>query len=310
MAGRTDYITEACWEDVWTIWYSLVDDAYIALEKHYGAWRRTGPQPCFSDSEVITVSLIIDTWFGGHEALGLSFLRQYHPTLFPKLPANGWFNHRRSVLGPVIDQIRRLISQQYGLVNQEDPVRLIDSLPVSLATYTRGSHNQTVTGKDYFGVATSKGAKVFGFRLHITTTVDQVIDEWMLVPASHHDSTPLAAMFEQKHNLLVLGDGAFYKPAIEPVLEEKRAIVVVTPPRKDNRNREPWSQDKRRWIGRVRRRIETAFSILQTVFGIEQPAARSLSGVVCRISTRLLAYNLCFLSQMFLNQFAQRVTPN
>jgi hypothetical protein len=36
MTGRTDFITEACWEDVWTIWYVLVDDAYQALERHYG----------------------------------------------------------------------------------------------------------------------------------------------------------------------------------------------------------------------------------------------------------------------------------
>ena len=73
MAGRTDFITDARWEDVWTIWYTLVDDAYQTLEQHYGAWRRSGPQPLFSDSEAITVGLIIDTWFGGHEALGLSF---------------------------------------------------------------------------------------------------------------------------------------------------------------------------------------------------------------------------------------------
>ncbi len=103
MAGRTDFITDACWEDVWTIWYTLVDDAYQTLEQHYGAWRRSGPQPTFSDSEVITVSLIIDTWFAGHEALGLSFLRPYHPTLFPHLPPDGWFNQRRTMLGLLIE---------------------------------------------------------------------------------------------------------------------------------------------------------------------------------------------------------------
>jgi hypothetical protein len=35
---------------------------------------------------VIAVALIIDTWFHGHDALGLAFLRQYHPTRFPHLP--------------------------------------------------------------------------------------------------------------------------------------------------------------------------------------------------------------------------------
>lgn len=166
------------------------------------------------------------------------------------------------MFGSVIDQIRRLISGQYSLLTSDESVWLIGSLPISLAIYTHGSTNQTVARKGYFGVVTSKGAKVFGFRLHITTTSDQVANDWMLVPASHHDITPLAAMFEDKHNLLVLDDGAFYKPAVEPVLEGKHAIELVTPPRIDNRNHEPWSDEKYRWIGRVQRHIATAFSVL------------------------------------------------
>jgi len=35
-------------------------------------------------------------------------------------------------------------------------------------------------------------------------------------------------------------------------------------------------------------------SVLTTVFDIERPRSRSLAGLVCRISTRLLAYNLWF----------------
>jgi len=302
MVGRTDFITDACWEDVWTIWYTLVDDAYQRLEQHYGKWRRSGPAPIFSDSEVITVALIIDTWFGGHEALGLAFLRQYHATLFPHLPPDGWFNQRRTILGLLIDQIRRVISWHNGLLSDDDPVRLLDSAPVPLATYTRGGKNCTVSGSEYFGVASSKGAKLFGLRLHVTTTIGQVVDDWLLAPASLHDSTPMSAVFERAHDLLVLGDGAFNNPTLEPVLGEKHRLEILAPPRKDSRKREPWSKAKRSWIGRIRRNIETAFSVLQTVFHIEQPQARSLAGVICRISTRLLAYNLCFLTGALLVQ--------
>ncbi|MBK9714144.1 MAG: transposase [Kouleothrix sp.] len=302
MAGRTDFITDARWEDVWTIWYTLVDDAYQTLEHHYGKWRRSGPTPIFSDSEVITVALIIDTWFGGHEALGLAFLRQYHPTLFPHLPSDGWFNQRRTTLGLLVDQVRRVISWHNGLLSDDDPVRLLDSASVPLATYTRGGENCTVSGSEDFGVASKgAGAKLFGLRLHVTTTIGQVV---MIgcYSASLHDSTPMSAVFEQAHDLLVLGDGAFNNPTLEPVLGEKHRVEILAPPRKDSRKREPWSKAKRSWIGRMRRNIETAFSVLQTVFHIEQPQARSLAGVICRISTRLLAYNLCFLTGALLVQ--------
>ncbi len=310
MAGRTDFITDACWEDVFTIWYTLVDDAYQTLEQHYGAWRRSGPQPTFSDSEVITVGLIIDTWFAGHEALGLSFLRHYHPTLFPHLPPDGSLNQRRTILGLLIDQVRRVISWHNGLLAADDPVRLLDSAPIPLATYTRGGDNCTVNGSEYFGVASSKGSKLFGLRLHVTTTVGQVVDDWLLAPASLHDSTPMSGVFEHSHDLLVLGDGAFHSPALEPVLRERHRVEILAPPRKDSRKREPWSKAKRAWLGRVRRKIETAFSVLQTVFHIEQPNARSLRGVICRISTRLLAYNLCFLTGSLLVQLYTKTTPN
>jgi hypothetical protein len=301
MTGRTDFITDARWVDTITIWYVLVDDAYSALERHYGAWRQRGPAPVLTDSEVITVALIIDTFFHGHEALGLAFLRQYHPELFPHLPSEGHFNERRTPLGPLIDQLRRQITHSWGLIADDDAVRIVDSAPVPICTYMRAKDNRTINGSEYFGVATSHGAKVFGFRLAVTTTTAQVLDDWMLVPASYHDSTSLTPLFEQAHDLVVLGDGAYHNPTDAPVLHDKHNITVLAPPRKDSR--QPWPKRVRRWITRLRRRVETALSVLATVFDIERPNARSLQGVVSRLSTRLLAYNLCFITGPLLAQF-------
>ena len=303
MTGRTDFITQGCWLDVWTIWFVLVDDAYQTLERHYGKWRTRGPDPTFSDSEVICVALIIDTFFHGHEALGLAFLRQYHPTVFPHLPSEGGFNQRRTPLGPLIDQVRRVLTYQYGLIDPDDPDRLIDSAPIPLCTYTRAKDNRTLNGSEYFGVMSSRGAKLFGLRLHVTTTTTQVIDDWLLAPASYHDGQVMPALLEGLSERLVLGDGAFHNPVQEPVLRE-REVIVYAPPRRDTRKRPPWPEPVRRLLGRVRRRIETAFSILTTVFDIERPRSRSLSGLVSRISTRLLAYNLCFITGKLLVQLA------
>ena len=56
----TNYITERPWLDTITAWYVHVDDAYVRLVVRRGYPLRTsGPEPMFSDSEVITVSLII-----------------------------------------------------------------------------------------------------------------------------------------------------------------------------------------------------------------------------------------------------------
>ena len=45
---------------------------------------------------------------------------------------------------------------------------------------------------------------------------------------------------------------------------------------------------------KARRLIETAGSVLTGVFDINHPRARSWSGVVAGIATKLLAYNMAF----------------
>lgn len=302
MTGRTDFITEARWADIILIWYCLVDDAYKQLEVRYGPWRQRGPAPIFSDSEVITVALVIDTFFGGHEALGLSFLRQYHPGLFPHLPREGRFNERRTRLGPLIEQVRRCISGQEGLLPDEDRIRLVDSAPIFVNTYGRGSSSATLSGPEYCGAAKSHGGKVFGLRLVLTTSIDQVVDRWMLAPASSHDSVTLPAILEDARSLLVLGDNAYHHPRCEPVLADKHDIHLLAPPRSNSPK--PWPQELSQTVSRLRRNIETALSILAVAFHVERPNARSLHGLISRISTRILAYTLCFVMDKHLAQLS------
>lgn len=86
MNGFTQYITERPWEDTVTRWFVLVDDAIQRiLAKHGRPFRTSGPAPVFSDSEVITVALIIETFFQGNEELGYAFVWQYMSDMFPKL---------------------------------------------------------------------------------------------------------------------------------------------------------------------------------------------------------------------------------
>lgn len=299
MKNMTNYITEAKWVDVFLVWYVLIDEAYQSLERQYGEWRQSGPAPVFSDSEVITVALIIDTYFHGDEELGLSFLRQYHGELFPHLPSDGHFNERRTRLGPLIEQIRCWLSANEGLLDETDPVRLIDSAPIFVATYGRGGDNQTLTGHEYFGVAKSQGAKVFGLRLDLTTSHDQVIDQWMLAPAALHDSTTMPALVEGQEEILLVGDGAYHNPTIEPVLRNNHQIEVLAPPRLDCRFG-TWSKAERLIHSCFRRPIESALSLLATVFHIEYPHSRSLHGLVSRIATRILAYTCSFVMNKYL----------
>jgi len=44
MMGLTNFITEANWKDVFTIWFVLVDDACQALERQFGSQTLSGAE--------------------------------------------------------------------------------------------------------------------------------------------------------------------------------------------------------------------------------------------------------------------------
>src|SRR5436190_21884458 len=100
MHGLTDYITECDWGDIFLVWFVMVDDTYQALY-HDVPLRQSGPAPRFADSEVITLSLIADTYFHGNEELMVSFVRQHYREFFPQVLSLSRFNRRRRMLSGV-----------------------------------------------------------------------------------------------------------------------------------------------------------------------------------------------------------------
>jgi hypothetical protein len=291
MNGLTNYITDQPWEDTIIKWYVLVDDAYQRiLARRDRPLRASGPAPTFADSEVITVALIIETFFQGHEEVGYAFVRQYLRALFPLLLDLDRFNARRRDLIGLIEAIRCDLRDQ--ILDRSDPIRLVDSAPVTLMTYTRGDACQSVIGKAYFGVVTSKKGKFFGWRVHTSVTGDQLIDDWMVAPASVPDPQALAALVEHRRDLTLIGDKISNDVGLEERLWRKKRILLL-PLRKDNQKAQ-WPAGVQRRLGWLRHRVETVFSTLTTVFNVEHPHGRSLAGHLVRIATCMLAHTLSF----------------
>ncbi len=291
MNGLTNYITDQPWEDTITTWYVLIDDAYGRILARRGRpLRASGPAPSFADPEVITVALIIETFFQGHEEVGYAFVRQYLRALFPRLLDLDRFNARRRALIGLIEAIRCDLRDR--LLDRSDPIRLVDSAPVTLITYTRGDACHSVAGKAHFGVVTSKKGKFFGWRLHTTVTGDQVIDDWMVAPASVPDPQAMEALVADRRDLTLIGDKIYNDVGLEERLWRKKRILLL-PLRKDNQKSQ-WPAGVQRTLGWLRHRVETVFSTLTTVFNVERPRGRSLAGHLVRIATCVLAHTLSF----------------
>jgi hypothetical protein len=72
--------------------------------------------------------------------------------MFPNLIDLDRFNARRRELLAVIETIRRDWRDQK--LDRTDPVRLVDSAPVTLMTYSRGARCKSVVGSQHRRVAT------------------------------------------------------------------------------------------------------------------------------------------------------------
>ena len=301
MKGLTNYITQSAWKDILTVKYILIDDSYQQINPALWLKRKFAPRgtPEFSDSEVITIAMFAETIFNGDEDKTLHFIRQYHLDLFPNLLDKSRFNRRRRQLTHVMEAIREQLRDDWRathpLAEEEAHLRLVDSAPISICTYPRGGRCQSIPLEwrdEWFGVCTSKKTKFFGPRCHVTVTLDHMIDSWLLAPGSYEDRKPMAALLEERHGLGIIGDKGYVSQDLENRLWEDGEHLLLALKR-DNQ-KEQWPSGIQKILGYLRHRVETVFSVLTTVFNFERPKSRSLSGLINRTTTKILAHTLSF----------------
>ncbi|MGA9349541.1 MAG: hypothetical protein WBW48_12180, partial [Anaerolineae bacterium] len=123
--------------------------------------------------------------------------------------------------------------------------------------------------------------------------IKQIVDEWLLAPAAHHDVKILPFVLKDCEDLQVILDKAYNDEKQELRLWREQDILLLPLRRKNMRTQ--WEPDVKAILKRVRRRVETALSVLTQVWNIEWPRARSLSGIIARIATRILAHTISFI---------------
>ena len=299
MKGLTDYITHSPWSDVLTVSFVYTDDGYKAINTNVLPERKFAPQgtPEFSDSEVITIALFAEMVFDGDEDKTLHFIRQYHLDMFPNLLDNSRFNRRRRALTEVMEAVREYLRDRWHVAHpldqEEAHLRLVDSAPISICTYTRASRCQSIPFEwrdEWFGVCTSKKSKFFGPRCHVTTTLDQMIDSWLLAPGSYEDRKPMVALLENRHGISIIGAKGYVSEELADQLWDEGEHLLLALKRDNQKER--WPKGIQSILGYLRHRVETAFSVLTTVFNFEHPQSRSLSGLIYRTTTKILAHTI------------------
>ncbi len=111
--------------DDFCLWmYVVVDDIWKKIKPLF---RRPGPEPLCSDSELLAMTMIGECR-GWHLETELLANFRKHRGLFPVIPSQSRYNRRRRHLLPAFNLVRRAVLALLDL--SQDRQCVIDSLPV------------------------------------------------------------------------------------------------------------------------------------------------------------------------------------
>jgi len=273
-----------------TTLYTIVDDWYQQNAPALLAGK-AGAKPVFSDSEVITLSLA-QHWLGfSDEREFLRYVRNNWLPLFPRLISQGQFNRRARGLCWLINRMRQDVIARMGVA--EAPCQIIDGTPVKVRHWRRFGRRHLRLPGAALGHCASKKETYYGYRLLARTTLDGVIVDFDLFAASEDEREAALDLLSDCRGLSVLGDKGFLDQRCQAVLREDRGLLLLTPKRKNQAEQNDPAWDA--LMNRARRLIETTFAQAKGVFGLEQPRARSLWGVLSRVIAKITGLTLAAL---------------
>jgi hypothetical protein len=277
-------------EDLCTSVYVTVDELYQTTIQPYDS--RPGPRSTFSESELITLTLVAELLGLEDETVFLDYVARNHLALFPLLPERSRYNRRRRALGEAINTIRRsLLSWLLALLpSDERPLCVLDSLPISVVGFHHARGRHRWYGWASYGYNATKKQTIYGFKLHLLTTADGIITDFALAPAHLTDGSFTDQLLREKAELLVLGDKASINALLQGELQELHGVTVLTPHRSNQHQQLPGVLT--RLVSHFRQMIETITSQLAGQFSIERNKAKCLSGLVARLQTKIAAHTL------------------
>ena len=275
-------------EDLATVVYVWVDDGYQAHAAG-GRQGQAGAQPRFSDSEVITLLLLMDFLPFPGETQFLGFVRANHLSLFPHLLSQSQFNRRARQLWPWVEALRRHWAEVLG--GTGGSLYLLDTKPLPVVGYTRDKGRSDFAATADYGVCASRNLKYFGYKLVLLCTPAGVPAAYELVPASTDERVAGEQVLDWVWQARILGDKDFLGADWQQGYRETRGLEILTPARANQRPARPAAVQ--RWLNRLRERIEGAFHEVQnTGRHLEHLTCRTLRGLSTHVAAKMASHAL------------------
>ncbi|WPC11740.1 IS982-like element ISRa1 family transposase [Riemerella anatipestifer] len=241
--------------------------------------RRT---PKMSDLEVISLNITAEYLSIDSE---LQLFRKLPNSLINKIERSV-YNKRKRRLSLQTEQIRQRISMEF---NEFEDIFIVDSMPMKVCENARSTRSKICKEQSYssptYGYCASQKLYFYGYKLHAVCSLNGVIKNFDISPASVHDIHYLKDIGEQMRNCTLIGDRGYSSAKVQIDLFNYANIKLDTPMRSNQKDYIPqFSLYKKK-----RKRIETFFSQLCDQFMIKRNYAKTFEGFKTRIISKITA---------------------
>jgi len=241
-------------------------------------------KPLLSDLELIALALTAEYMSISSE---LQLFRAIKSTSLDGKIERSVFNKRRRYLKPFMEHIQRTVSESMS----ESNTYIVDSKPVEICKISRAKRSDICATEQIipaFGWVSSTKRHYYGYKLHLVCDSEGIIHSFDLTPANVHDVKYLTDVKQNLSNCTLLGDRGYISAQVQLDLFTTSNINLSVPMRENQHNYQPYSKAKRR----LRKRIETLFSQLDSQFTMAVNYAKTIWGLYARILTKITAVTI------------------
>ena len=298
---------------------SLIITVFVLVDDWYQSEGKTlkvlspGAKPEMSDSEIITLALVMDYLPFPGETQFIRFIRANYKQWFPKLLSQSQFNRRLRTLGQMLEALRRKWVRQLGGANATSFV--IDTKPIPVMGYRRSKRRSDFSGSASYGYcaarkmgarhAASQAAcaiallKYFGYKLVMLASLKGLPIAYELVSANTDERKSVEGILETVRNCDIYADRGFIGQDWQQQITSSTGNRLWTIHRQNQHHQ--ISSSLKRMISRVRQRIEGVFHEIQnTGRNPERLLNKTVQGLAIHITAKIASHTLrLFLRERF-----------
>ena len=253
-------------EDLFLHVYVLVDDWLKENESPFALPQQRTQVASYS--ELFTVAIVGELVAQPYESIWYWLVGQSYRTLFPKLP--DYSRYHRIVRNA--EKLWAALAPELVRSLPEAELKIVDAKPLPVAKGKRAETCKCLTASKGF----STMGMVYGFKLHALVNEQGLFERWSFASAHHHEAALVPELTEAM-TAPIIGDKAYLG------YEQ-----ITTPNRKNMTKPDRWNKT----LNRIRKRIETSFSVLVGSLTLHAAQVKTFHSLRTRVNLKIAVHNL------------------